>query len=42
MLSHGQIEKSYKMKDIYGIQTGTMIYKLQRIGLEAKPIPSYL
>ena len=42
ILDHGQIEKSYRIKDIYGIQTGSRIYKLQRKDLEAKPIPSCL
>ena len=41
-LNHGQIEKTYRLKDIYGIQTGTRVYKLQRRDLEVKPIPSYL
>ena len=41
-LNHGQIEKTYRLKDIYGIQTGTRVYKLQRRVLEVKPIPSYL
>ena len=42
MLNHGQTENPYRMKDIYGIQTGTRIYKLQKKDLEAKPISSYL
>ena len=41
-LNHGQIEKTYRLKDVYGVQTGTRIYKLQRKDLETKPIPSYL
>ena len=28
-LNHGQIEKTYRLKDIYGIQTGTRVYKLK-------------
>ena len=40
--NHKQIEKTYRLTDVYGVQTGTRIYKLQRKDLETKPIPSYL
>ena len=29
-LNHGQIEKTYRLNDEYGVQTGTRICKLQR------------
>ena len=41
-LNHGQIEKTYRLKDVYGVQTRTRIYKLLRKYLETKPIPSCL
>ena len=41
-LNHEQIEKTYRLKDVYEVQTGTRIYKLQRKDLETNPIPSYL
>ena len=41
-LNHGQIEKTYRLKNVYGVQTGTRIYKPQRKDLETKPITRYL